>query len=279
MRRRALLITCTAALVAVALAATSACGSTDTTTNRYGLIEPGAIHAVTLNSQPPFAFTDPSGKPTGFIIDLAEEAAKRLNLRIDYKTTTVAASLTGLTGGQYDLAAEGLGVTDERAKTVTFTKPLFWSTTTVLTKGQGPTDPAAYAGKRVGVVTGAAQEPFVTGRMTGSVPVKFPAIDAEVNQLLAGNLDAVALGGPDAEAFIERHPDLTASVTVPVDHATTMAVAKDHGAFADALNQQFEAMISDGTFVTLYKRYFPNEPAQPQLVAVWPQLGDTLAAT
>jgi polar amino acid transport system substrate-binding protein len=270
---RRLTVFTTAAL----LLATAGCGgSGKAEDNPYGLIEPGVIHAVTQTAQPPFDFADTRGKPAGFVIDLAAEAAKRLGLKIDYKTTTVAASLTGLTSGQYDLAAEGLGVTAERAKTVIFTKPLFWSTTVVLTKGPGAADPAGYAGKRVGVVTGAAQEPFVTGKMTRAAAVKFPAIDAEVNQLLAGNLDAVALGGPDADAYIQQHPGLVASVSVPVDHPTSMAAPKDHGRLVDALNKQLEAMVADGSFVKLYKRYF-HEPAQPELVSAWPQLGDQLA--
>src|SRR5437588_4116340 len=130
-RRTALLLT---ALLTVVL---SGCGGAEagkpSKGNRYGLIEAGTISAATQTGQPPFAYADKSGKPVGFIVDVTDEVAKRLGLRVRYKATSVTSSLAGLTAGQYDLAASGLGVAAERQKSVDFTKPLFWSTTAVLT--------------------------------------------------------------------------------------------------------------------------------------------------
>jgi polar amino acid transport system substrate-binding protein len=263
-------------IAAVLGLAGTGCGSANDASNDYGLIEPGIIHAVTQTAQPPFDYATKEGKPTGFVIDLANEAAKRLGLKIDYKSSTVSASLAGLSSRQYDLAAEGLGVTAEREKAVMFTKAVFWSTTVVLTNGGGGATAADFTGKRVGVVTGAAQEAFLAKKLPAAKPVKFPAIDAEVNQLLNGNLDAVALGGPDADAYIKEHPKLVAAMRVPVDHPTSMAVPKDHTKLRDALDKQLAAMVGDGTYAKLYKKYF-HEPAQPGLVAVWPRLGDQLA--
>lgn len=117
----------------------SACGSSSTpaasssTGNSLGLLSPGKIEAAAGTDQPPFAFADANGKPEGFIIDITNEVAKRLGLTVEYKSTTVPAALAGLTSGQYDLAASGLGVTSERLKSVAFSKGLFWSTTAVLT--------------------------------------------------------------------------------------------------------------------------------------------------
>lgn len=253
------------------------CGAGSSADDQYGLLEPGTIRAATQTSQPPLAYGDPSGKPVGFVIDVTNEAAKRLGLKVDYKSTSVTSSLAGLTSHQYDLAASGLGVTDERAKSVAFTKPLFWSTTAVLT---GVKNPAAkltgFGGRKVGVVTGSAQEPFVPAKMPGAAPIGFPNANAAVSQLLNGSVDAFVVGGPDAEHFLKQYPSLRLATSAPVDHPTSMAVPKDHSALLTALDKQIGAMVADGTYARLYRKYFTTAPL-PQLVAAWPELGAQFA--
>ena len=253
------------------------CGSTSSADDPYGLLEPGTIRAATQTSQPPFAYGDPTGKPVGFIIDVTDEAAKRLGLKVDYKSTSVTSSLAGLTSHQYDLAAAGLGVTEERQKSVSFTKPLFWSTTAVLTTASSAaTQLTDFAGRKVGAVTGSTQEPFVPAKMPGAVPIGFPNANAAVSQLLNGALDAFVVGGPDAEQFLKQYPALRQAASAPVAHPTSMAVPKDHGALLTALDQQIGAMVADGTYARLYRKYFTTAPL-PQLVAAWPALATQFA--
>jgi polar amino acid transport system substrate-binding protein len=249
------------------------CGSGSPSDDPYGLLDPGTIRAATQTSQPPFAYGDPSGKPVGFVIDITDEAAKRLGLKVDYKATSVTSSLAGLTSHQYDLAASGLGVTEEREKNVAFTKPLFWSTTAVLTTTKSTASKLTdFAGRKAGVVTGSAQEPFVPAKMPGAAPIGFPNANAAVSQLLNGSIDTFVVGGPDAEHFLKQYPSLRLATSAPVDHPTSMALPKDHGALLTALDKQIGAMIADGTYAKLYRKYFTTTPL-PQLVAAWPELG------
>ncbi|MBB5889965.1 transporter substrate-binding domain-containing protein [Kutzneria kofuensis] len=262
----------TAVAVTAGALVLSGCGSS-TSDDAYGLPDPGVIHAATDSSQPPFAYGDSSGKPIGFVIDVTDEVAKRLHLTVDYKATSVASSLAGLTTHQYDLAASGLGVTAERQKTVSFTKPLFWSTTAVLTTTRSTlSDLTAFGGRKVGVVTGTAQVAFVPAKMPGASPVNFPNSNVAISQLLNGSIDAFVVGGPDAEHFLKQYPALRLAASAPVDHPTSMAVAKDHAALLDAVDKQIAAMVADGTYARLYRKYFTTAPL-PQLVSAWPDLG------
>lgn len=261
------------AALTVAALTLSACGSGDSAGNNpYGLIHAGTIEAGTQTTHPPFAYAEGSGKPIGFIVDVTGEVARRLGLKVDYKTTTVTGTLSGLTSGQFDLAADGLGVTPDRQKSVAFTKPLFWSTTAVLTKKTSAISSlTGFGGKKVGVVTGSAQEPFIPAKMPGARAVRFPTDNAAVGQLLNGNLDAFVLGGPGAAEFTKQYATLRVAASAPVDHPTSMAVRKNHAAFLAAVDRQVAAMVTDGTYARLYKRYFATPPT-PQLVSAWPAL-------
>ena len=203
---------------------------------------------------------------------MTDEAAKRLGLKVDYKATSVTSSLAGLTSGQYDLAASGLGVTAERQKSVDFTKPLFWSTTAVLTTKKNATSAlGGFSGKKVGVVTGSAQEPFLPAKMPGAAAVRFQAENAAISQLLNGNIDAFVVGGPDAVRFMKQYADLRLAASAPVDHPTSMAVPKKHAALLAALDRQIAAMVGDGSYARLYRKYFTTPPA-PKLLEAWPAL-------
>jgi polar amino acid transport system substrate-binding protein len=263
-----------AVLVATVLSTVlAACGG-PSADNKYGLATPGTIEAAAATEQPPFSIAGENGHPAGFVIDITDEAARRLNLKVTYKASTTAAMLQGLTSGQYDLAAGGLGVTAEREKSVSFTKALYWSTTAVLTK----TDSAAaaltdFSGKKVGAVTGAVQQAFVRDKMPGAIPTSFQSQNTMVSQLVAGNLDGLAVGGPDAREYLKQYPSLRIAVSAPVDHPTAMALPHNHDALRQAIDEQVGAMVSDGTFLTLYRKWF-TEPPNAELIKIWPAIGN-----
>jgi polar amino acid transport system substrate-binding protein len=267
------------ATTTVATLVLAGCGGNDssssgspTAKNPYGLIQAGVLNAVTDTSQPPFASADADGKPQGFIIDVANEIAKRLGLRVTYKSSSVSSALSGLTSGQYDLAASGLGVTAERQKTVAFTKPLYWSTTAVLTTTASNANAAGdFSGKKVGVVTGAVQETFIKTKMPGAIATKFQSSSTGITQLLNSNIDAFVLGGPDAQEYLKQYAKLRVAVSAPVDHPTAMALPKKDTALQAAMDQQIGAIVRDGTFATMYRKYFVTAPA-PELIDSWPAL-------
>jgi len=262
----------TAALVALTAAACGGESGASKADNPYDLITPGVIVAATSGAQPPFAMNKEGSKtPTGFIIDLTEQAASRMGLKVQYKLTPTASGIQGLSAKQYDMVANGLGVTDERKKAIDFAKPMFWSITAALTKTNSPIHSMAdLAGKRVAVITGSVQEGYVA-KIKGAVPVKFESPDAAVSALNSGSVDTFMVGGPDAEEYLKQFSTLKIAASQPVDHETTVAFQKGNTALTDGFNKQLLAMVDDGTFTKTYNEYF-TEPMQPQLLAIWPQL-------
>lgn len=268
---------CVAALAAAAAVAlgVSACGSDApagaSADNPYHLVTPGVLLASTSGSQPPFTVSGDDGRPTGFTVELNDEVAKRLGLKVEYKLTTSAAGIQGLTSKQYDIVADGLGVTEERQKAISFAKGEYWSTTAALTKKSGGiTSMDGLAGKRVAVITGSVQVDYLA-KIDGAIATKFEAPDAAVSALNSGSVDAFLVGGPDAEEYLKQFSDLTIAASQPVDHATTVAFQKDNTTLVDAYNTQLEAMVKDGTYLRIYQKYFTEKPAQ-ELLKIWPGL-------
>ncbi|MEV0847914.1 transporter substrate-binding domain-containing protein [Streptomyces sp. NPDC049954] len=272
MRNSAMKASATAAAASAALLL-SACGGGDSAADdKYGLQEPGTITAAVSTDQPPFASATKSGRPVGFIVDVTDEVAKRLDLKVTYKASSVPGALQGLTSGQYDLAASGLGVTAERQKAVGFTKGLYWSTTDVLTRTNSKASAlTAFKGKEVGAVTGTVQQDFVKSKMPEARLSSFQTQPSAVSKLLSGGLDAFVVGGPDSDAYRKQYKNLRVAVSAPVDHATAMAVGKSNSKLQKAIDTQVSKMVSDGTFLKIYDKWFTEAPA-PELLKIWPAL-------
>lgn len=274
MRNLAMKATATGA-AASAVLLLAACGGGDSSAgDKYGLQQSGTITAAVSTDQPPFATATKNGKPQGFIVDITNEVAKRLDVKVTYKASTVPGALQGLTSGQYDLAASGLGVTAERQKSVAFTKGLYWSTTDVLTRADSQASAlTAFKGKDVGAVTGSVQQDFVKSKMPGARLSSFQTQPSAVSKLLSGGLDAFVVGGPDSDAYREQYKNLRVAVSAPVDHATAMAVPKSNTKLQKATDEQLSKMVDDGTFMKIYDKWFTEAPA-PELIKIWPGLAE-----
>ncbi|EGX57327.1 ABC transport system, periplasmic solute-binding protein precursor [Streptomyces zinciresistens K42] len=273
-----------AASAAVLLLPLTACGGGDggsagAADDKYKLVQNGVITAGTQAEQPPFAVTDASGNPSGFAVDLMNEAAKRLDVKVQYKTTNLQGILAGLSAGQYDIGVAGVGATPERARQVSFTVPYYWGFTAVLTeKGAAQRELADFDGKRVGVVSGSVQEAFVTQRMPKSRLVKFKDQTALISQLLSGGINGMVVGGADADEYVEKQP-----VRIAVERDSLQGSAfplRKNGdpALLRDLDAQLDAMIKDGTYVRLYKKYF-KDPIAVDLLKERPELASRIKGT
>ncbi|WP_405615217.1 substrate-binding periplasmic protein [Streptomyces sp. NBC_00076] len=271
------------AVAATLLFSLSACGggseAADSSASKYKLVQGGVITAATQSEQPPFAITDASGRPTGFAVDLMNQAAGRLGLKVQYKTTTLQGILAGLSAGQYDIGVAGVGATAERKKQVAFTTPYYWGFTDVLTLKSGKqTALPDFDGKRVGAVSGSVQETFVNHEMGRVELVKFKDQTALMTQLLSGGIEAAVLGGASADAYVAKE-QVRIAVKLESLQGSAFPMRKDGDPkLLRDIDAQINAMIDDGTYIKLYRKYF-HDPIAIDLIKERPNLAKQVENT
>lgn len=286
-RRGALALT-----TGLAVALLAACGGADSaavggpasggapSAKNLDLLVPGVITAGTQTEQAPYAFTAADGSPTGFSVDLMNESAKRLGVKVDYKFTNLQGILSGITAGKYDVGVAGVVATDERKKSVDFLKPFNWAFQDFLTPvASTEATLSDFDAKRVGVVTGSVQETFAAAKMPGAQVIRFKDQPAAMAQLLAGGLDAFLVGSSDAQVYLEKEKGkLRIALETELPAGTSAPVRKGNTALVTALDDTIDAMIADGTYKQLYDKYF-KRPFSPQLLAERPTLAKYATAT
>jgi len=113
----------------------------------------GKLLAATEGAFAPFNHFEGS-KLTGFEVELAEMVAKKMGLAIEWKTIGFDALLTGLGKDRWDLVIASHGITEERAKAVSFMAPHYCSGGLIVAKDPKIRTGKDLAGKVVAVQTG-----------------------------------------------------------------------------------------------------------------------------
>ncbi|MCD3246076.1 amino acid ABC transporter substrate-binding protein [Clostridium botulinum C] len=75
------------------------------------------------DSYPPMEFRDEKNNLVGFDIDLSNEIAKRLGIKVEFVTTEFSGILLGLQSKKFDAIIAGFSITEDRKKSVNFSEP------------------------------------------------------------------------------------------------------------------------------------------------------------
>lgn len=237
-----------------------------------GLITAGTIQAATQNDQYPFAFVGSDGQLQGFSIDLMNAIAKGLGEKVSYKALALDPILSGLEAHQYDIAAIGLSETAARQKVLGFSEPYYYGYFGIMARKAAPINGiAGLAGKTVAVVTGSAQITYAEQHYPSVKLKEFPNQPAALAALLGGQVDGFFLGGPDTIKYLKQNPSLELATTVQLTSPNAFPTPLSDTALDTAVNQQLDAMLADGTYAQLYKKWF-TQPIPSQLIQAHPNM-------
>ena len=243
-------------------------GSAAAADNPYNLIDPQVISVGTMGDSKPYTFTTADGQFTGFDIELFLNVVSRLGFAKDKVTFTgqeFSALLPSVANERFDVAVAAIGTTEARKKTVDFSDGYLAGYLSVLTPDAGIKDASGLKGKRLGVVQGTLQEIYATKNFGGTDLVKFPDNNSAVGALNNGTVDAHFLDYEAAKQYGERYPALKIAVNIPsFDAPAGFVVRKGNEAFRVALSKGLHEAMQDGTWKTLYEKWFPGSPMPEQ---------------
>jgi polar amino acid transport system substrate-binding protein len=248
-------------LAAVAVAAVMVFGASAASARNIDAIKKaGTIIVATEGQYAPFNFFEGS-KLTGFEVDLMEGVAKKMGLKIEWKTLGFDALLTGLGQDRWDLVIASHGITDERAKAVTFTNPHYCSGGAIVTKNAALKTAKDLAGKVIAVQTGTSYLESAQ-KIPGVKEVKnFPKDPDAQAAVASGRADVWVTDKFVAIEMLKtnKNTGLTATGMLFVEKIAA-AAAKGNQGVADAYNKALgEFMAKGGGYDALSMKYFGED--------------------
>ncbi len=209
-----------------------------------------------------------NGQWKGFDVDLISAIAKDMGLKVEFRAMDFTALFPAVESGRLDIAAASSAGTVERQKIVGFSSGYLIGYVGVLTKKtSGITSAnASTAGKRIGLLQGSIQESYAKKDFPKATVVEFPDNNSGVEALETGRIDGYFLDYVNGVQYIAQHKDLTQPLSLPAfDLPAAFPIAKANSALKDAVNAGLAEEVKNGTYLKLYKEYFPGIPVPSQL--------------
>jgi len=229
----------------------------------YKLVTAGALTVCSDIPYKPFEFEDPSTPTgyTGFDIEIVDAIAKKLGLTLKVVVTNFDAlqSGTALAANSCDLAASAMTITEERKKNLDFADPYYDSLQSLLVKADsGITNLAGMAGKKLGLQKGSTGKSYATKNAPeGTSLIDFSDDGKMFTALQAKQVDAILQDQPVNHQHEVDNPEYKIVETYNTDEQYGFALAKGmKPELLAAINAELKAMRADGSYDTIYKKYF-----------------------
>ena len=150
--------------------------------------ERGTIVVGVKNDYKPWGYLDPSGKIVGMEIDLVNDIASKLGVKVEMIPVIAANRMEFLNQGRIDLILATMGDTAERRKVVGMVEPNYYAggTNVLAPKSANLKQWADLKGRKVCGVQGAYYNRRVT-QLYAPELVVFPAVPEALNALAGGN--------------------------------------------------------------------------------------------
>jgi polar amino acid transport system substrate-binding protein len=214
----------------------------------------------------PFESQNEKGEIVGFTVDVVKAVAAKAGLEVKFVNTPWEGIFNALTQGDRDMIASSVTITDERKQTMDFTQPYFDAQQLIAVKDNSKITKFADLKKaKVGVQTGTTGDEAVTKLLgkTSTAIKRYESTPLALKELEAGGVDAVVADNGVVIHYVANNPGgkfRTVSDPEFVPEQYGFAVKKGNAELVGKLNQGIAAIKADGSYDTIYKKYFGAAP-------------------
>ncbi len=215
----------------------------------------------------PFESQNEKGEIVGLTIDVLNAAAKKAGIEVRYVNTPWEGIFNALGQGDRDMIASSVTITAERKQTMDFSDPYFDAVQLIAVKADSKIATFDDLKKRkVGVQTGTTGDEAVTkllGKTSASIR-RFESTPLALKELEAGGVDAVVADNGVVINYVANNAGArfkTVSDKAFVPEQYGFAVKKGNAELLGKLNQGLAAIKADGSYDTIYAKYFGAAPA------------------
>ncbi|MEG0069900.1 amino acid ABC transporter substrate-binding protein [Cetobacterium sp.] len=225
------------------------------------ILEKGEIIIGLDDTFAPMGFRDKKGDLVGFDIDLAKEVTKRMGVKPIFKACEWDGIIFDLRSKKIDLIWNGLTITKSRQKQIGFSNPYFNDDQIVITRNNNITKLNDLSNKKIGVQMGStsyfALESSQISKSIGDIK-KYPTNVEALLDLEAGRTDAVVVDAVVGKYYISKKDGFIILNETLAKEDVGVGLRKNDIALKEELDKALASIIEDGTFDSIYKKWFGN---------------------
>jgi polar amino acid transport system substrate-binding protein len=249
-------------LAACQPAAAPATGGGAQTTGQFVVDLKGREVTIAIeNAYPPFNFVDENGDPGGWDYEAWDEICKRLNCKPVYKEAAWEGMIQAVADGQFDAAADGITITEDRKQIVDFSIPYIAIEQRLLVR-KGETrftsieefaaDPALKMGTQTGTTNYETAVKFLPEERISA----FEQFPFAVQALIAGDVDAVIIDETAGMGYTGENSDKVELIGPSISSDGLGFIYPKGSDLVDPVNKALESMQADGFLNKLAEKWF-----------------------
>ncbi len=230
------------------------------------------IVVASENTYPPLQFLDAQGNAVGWEYDAVAEIAKRLNATVRYENLSWDATIAAISEGQYDMAMNGISITDERKQQVDYSDPYMRSEMLMLVRADETrfNDAASFAANEDLLISAQpGTSPFYTavydvldGNEANPRIKLFETFGASLQALQAGDVDMTLTDSTAANAIVAASNGGIKIVGEPLASSDFGFIFPKGSDLVGPINAALAAMKADGTIDALNQKWFVDYAGQ-----------------
>ena len=245
--------------VAVILLTMSACSNGSQKRTLDEIKKSGKLVIGMEGNWSPWTYHDDSGELTGLEVDIANVIADGLGVKAEFKEAPWDALLAGVNSGRFDIICNGVGYTEERAESYSFTTPYVYSNT-VLVVAEGNEDIKTVDDLKGKKTANSSSSTYAAlAEQYGATLVPVDTLGETMELLVQGRVDATINAQESVADYLKEHPDAKIKIVQVVEAAPVaypLHKGEEYQSLVDAINEILEQARRDGKLAEISMKYF-----------------------
>ncbi|PLS06911.1 amino acid ABC transporter substrate-binding protein [Neobacillus cucumis] len=221
----------------------------------------GKITIGTEGTYPPFTFHDTNGHLTGFDVDLANEVAKRLGVKAEYKETQWDAMFAGLDAKRFDMIANEVGIRPDRQKKYDFSDPYITSAGVLIVNTSNTKVKKFEDIKGLNAAQSLTSNYGDIAKKYGANLVGVEGFQQAVELLAQKRVDVTINDKLTYLDYKKQKPDAPIKVAATANDASSSGFMfrKNSDKLVDEVNKVLKEIVDDGTYKKISEKWFGED--------------------
>ncbi|WP_433748590.1 amino acid ABC transporter substrate-binding protein [Falsibacillus pallidus] len=246
------------------------CGSSDTNKNEsankedalYNKVKKDGVLTIgTEGTYAPFTFHDKSGKLTGFDVELAQEVAKRMGVKAEFKETQWDSMFAGLNSKRFDMIANEVGIREDRQKKYDFSDPYIKSAAVLVTSKDNNDVKSFEDMKGLKAAQSLTSNYKDIAAKNGAQIVGVEGMSQAIKLIEAGRVDVTVNDKLSILDYLNTQKDANIKIAAEAKDASASAFMfrKGNDKLVKEVNKALKDMKDDGTYLKISKKWFGED--------------------
>lgn len=268
-------------MLALSILVLTACGKDNTTStspaeqtpaNAPVVVDSKELVAVGIDSAyPPYDFLDEQGQPTGFDVEILKAIGEKQGVKFTFMPSRWDELVPHLDTGKFTVALAGFARTDERMQKYQVSNTYAYGQDVIATL-DGGTVVQNYADLKNHRVLTLADSPYipqleeVMGKGNANL-IGEKSTFLVVKNLINKKAEVAFIDKGTMQYYVQSFPDMKVNMLDSGSpelepYELVMLANKQEGELMAKINAGLSQIVQDGTYATIYKKWFGVEPAE-----------------